>query len=259
MRTASRSRRHGSPATSMRTLPATHGRPRAALAGPPSGFTPARYARQRRYSERHAAAAEQSDGPSDPRAAGRTRTGAIPALRPERVARRAPEGGGADDGSDGSTGVDGASGDSRRTYGLSRNGTSQDRPSGSAATGVQAVRLDVAAAVARQRSAQSARMAALEADNAELRGEVAHLSRQLEEAREQGRRDEREVKARTMGGRVLSIFVGSGQRTVTRLQSRQLMAAVLRRGRQLNRPRRQRLKLALAYWRQQDHLRRTRR
>ena len=66
----------------------------------------------------------------------------------------------------------------------------------------------VAAAVARQRSAQSARMAALEADNAELRGEVAHLSRQLEEAREQGRRDEREVKARTMGGRVLSIFVG---------------------------------------------------
>ena len=60
----------------------------------------------------------------------------------------------------------------------------------------------VAAAVARQRSAQSARMAALEADNAELRGEVAHLSRQLEEAREQGRRDEREVKARTMGGRV---------------------------------------------------------
>ena len=66
----------------------------------------------------------------------------------------------------------------------------------------------VAAAVARQRSAQSARMATLEADNAELRGEVAHLSRQLEEAREQGRRDEREVKARTMGGQVLSIFVG---------------------------------------------------
>ena len=69
----------------------------------------------------------------------------------------------------------------------------------------------VAAAVARQRSAQSARIAALEADNAELRGEVAHLSRQLGEAREQGRRDEREVKARTMGGQVLSIFVGSGQ------------------------------------------------
>ena len=69
----------------------------------------------------------------------------------------------------------------------------------------------VAAAVARQRSAQSARMATLEADNAELRGEVAHLSRQLEEAREQGRRDEREVKARTMGGQVLSIFVGSGR------------------------------------------------
>ena len=54
-------------------------------------------------------------------------------------------------------------------------------------------------------------MAALEADNAELRGEVAHLSRQLGEAREQGRRDEREVKARTMGGQVLSIFVGSGR------------------------------------------------
>ena len=69
----------------------------------------------------------------------------------------------------------------------------------------------MAAAVARQRSAQSARMAALEADNAELRGEVAHLSRQLEEAREQGRRDEREVKARTMGGRVLSIFVGGNR------------------------------------------------
>ena len=34
----------------------------------------------------------------------------------------------------------------------------------------------VAAAVARQRSAQSARMAALEADNAELRGEVAPTS-----------------------------------------------------------------------------------
>ena len=115
----------------------------------------------------------------------------------------------------------------------------------------------VAAAVARQRSAQSARIRALEADNAELRGEVAHLSRQLEEAREQGRRDEREVKARTMGGQVLSIFVGSG--TMTRLQSRRLMVAVLRRGRQLNRPRRQRLKLALAYWLQQDNLRRTRR
>ena len=69
-----------------------------------------------------------------------------------------------------------------------------------------------AAAVARQRQrAVGDRMAALEADNAELRGENAHLSRQLEEAREQGRRDEREVKARTMGGQVLSIFVGGNR------------------------------------------------
>ena len=66
----------------------------------------------------------------------------------------------------------------------------------------------VAAAVARQRQHAGDRVRALEADNAELRGEVAHLSRQLEVEREQGRREERAVKARTMGGRVLSIFVG---------------------------------------------------
>ena len=45
----------------------------------------------------------------------------------------------------------------------------------------------------------------------DLEVEVAHLTRQLDAAWEAGRRDEREVKARTMGGQVLSIFVGSGR------------------------------------------------
>ena len=47
----------------------------------------------------------------------------------------------------------------------------------------------------------------------DLEGEVAHLHRQIERAREAGRRDEREVKARTMGGQVLSIFIGGGPMT----------------------------------------------
>ena len=42
----------------------------------------------------------------------------------------------------------------------------------------------------------------------DLEVENAHLHRQIERAREAGRRDERIVKARTMGGKVLSIFVG---------------------------------------------------
>ena len=65
----------------------------------------------------------------------------------------------------------------------------------------------------------AARMAlrAQEADSlrervAELQIEVAHLSRQLEVEREQGRREERAVKARTMGGRVLSILTPGRQR-----------------------------------------------
>ena len=65
----------------------------------------------------------------------------------------------------------------------------------------------------------AARMADLRRENTDLRArcaerevEVAHISRQLEVAREDGRREERAVKARTMGGRVLSILVaGSGR------------------------------------------------
>ena len=59
-----------------------------------------------------------------------------------------------------------------------------------------------------RRNAERSELATLRERVTELEIEVAHLSRQLEEAREQGRRDEREVKARTMGGQVLSIFVG---------------------------------------------------
>ena len=65
-----------------------------------------------------------------------------------------------------------------------------------------------AAAVVRHRLRAAGRLRALEADNAALRGDVAHLTRQLVAAREAGRRDEREKTARTMGGKVLSIFVG---------------------------------------------------
>ena len=42
----------------------------------------------------------------------------------------------------------------------------------------------------------------------ELNVEVAHLKRQLTAEREAGRREEHAVAARTMGGKVLSIFVG---------------------------------------------------
>lgn len=42
---------------------------------------------------------------------------------------------------------------------------------------------------------------------AELEGELAHALRQVDAAREAGRRDEREVNARTLGGRVPSIGV----------------------------------------------------
>ena len=46
---------------------------------------------------------------------------------------------------------------------------------------------------------------------------------------------------------------------MTRIESRRYMAAVIRRGQKLGRPRRMRLKLAMAYWRQEDNMRRTRR
>ena len=39
---------------------------------------------------------------------------------------------------------------------------------------------------------------------------MAHLHRQIERAREEGRREEHAVAARTMGGKLLSIFVGEG-------------------------------------------------
>ena len=45
---------------------------------------------------------------------------------------------------------------------------------------------------------------------AELELEVAHLTRQLDAAREAGRREERAVSARTMSGRCLSIL-GAGR------------------------------------------------
>ena len=64
---------------------------------------------------------------------------------------------------------------------------------------------------AERREAELAELVALRERVTELGVEVAHLSRQLEEAREQGRREERAVKARTMGGRVLSIFVGGNR------------------------------------------------
>ena len=64
---------------------------------------------------------------------------------------------------------------------------------------------------AERRDAERAELTTLRERVTDLEGEVAHLHRQIEQAREAGRRDEREVKARTMGGQVLSIFVGSGR------------------------------------------------
>ena len=65
------------------------------------------------------------------------------------------------------------------------------------------------AAVARQRQAAAVEVVELRDRVRELKVEVAHLSRQLEEAREQGRREERAVTARTMGGRIPSILGGT--------------------------------------------------
>ena len=64
---------------------------------------------------------------------------------------------------------------------------------------------------AERRDAEQAERATLRERVTDLEAEVAHLHRQIERAREAGRRDEREVKARTMGGQVLSIFVGGNR------------------------------------------------
>ena len=64
---------------------------------------------------------------------------------------------------------------------------------------------------AERRDAERAELVALRERVTDLEAEVAHLHRQIERAREAGRRDERNVKARTMGGQVLSIFVGGGR------------------------------------------------
>ena len=61
---------------------------------------------------------------------------------------------------------------------------------------------------AERRVAELAELATLRERVTDLQAEVAHLHRQIERAREAGRRDGREVEARTMGGKVLSIFVG---------------------------------------------------
>ena len=64
---------------------------------------------------------------------------------------------------------------------------------------------------AERRNAELVELATLRERVTDLEAEVAHLHRQIDAAREAGRRDEREVKARTMGGQVLSIFVGGGR------------------------------------------------
>ena len=61
---------------------------------------------------------------------------------------------------------------------------------------------------AERRDAERADLAALRERVTDLEAEVAHLHRQIERAREAGRREEHAVTARTMGGKVLSIFVG---------------------------------------------------